>query len=82
MRDYGSGQVYLDANTLARSLLRAGLDVRVRGWVNPELRVGKVALRLGTASRPVDAYNLYSLALAPWRGSWGCASRTAPAGAG
>lgn len=65
VRDYPTGQVYLDANTLARSLLGAGLDVRVRGWVNPELRVGGVTLRLGTASRPVEAYNLYSLALAP-----------------
>ncbi|WP_102127754.1 hypothetical protein [Deinococcus planocerae] len=65
VRDYGSGQVYLDANTLARSLIGAGLDVRVRGWVNPELRVGRVALRLGTASRPVQGYNLYSLGLAP-----------------
>ncbi|WP_216320135.1 hypothetical protein [Deinococcus aestuarii] len=64
VRDYGSGQVYLDANTLARSLIGAGLDVRVRGWVNPDLRVGPVTLRLGTASRPVQAYNLHSLGLA------------------
>ncbi|MEF2279832.1 permease prefix domain 1-containing protein [Deinococcus sp. YIM 134068] len=63
VRDYGSGQVYLDAGTLARSLLNAGLSVRVRGWVNPELQVGDVALRLGTPAQPVDAYNLYSLAL-------------------
>ncbi|WP_133162051.1 permease prefix domain 1-containing protein [Deinococcus aerius] len=63
VRDYGSGQVYLDANTLAQSLLDAGLDVRVRGWVNPQLQVGDVTLRLGTPAQPVEAYNLYSLAL-------------------
>ncbi|THF71619.1 hypothetical protein E7T06_01290 [Deinococcus sp. Arct2-2] len=65
LRDYATGKTYLDANTLAQSLLKAGLDVRVQGWQNPELQVGTLKVKLGTAAQPVDAYNLYSLALSP-----------------
>ncbi|AWN22202.1 hypothetical protein DKM44_02265 [Deinococcus irradiatisoli] len=65
VRDYVHQQVYLDANTLASAVVRAGLPVSIVGWDNPELHVAGAILKLGTSSQPVNAYNLYALSLSP-----------------
>ena len=65
VRDYPSGQIYLDANLLARAVIRAGLSVSVKGWINPQLQVNGANIQLGTALQPVDAASLLGLALEP-----------------
>lgn len=65
LRDYPTGRVFLDANTLATSVLTAGLGARVEGWLNPTLVLGPARVRLGGADGAVNAYALYGLALAP-----------------
>ncbi|GGR07903.1 permease prefix domain 1-containing protein [Deinococcus ruber] len=65
LRDYASGQTYLDLNTLVTATLRAGLRPRVSGWERPALHLNGTTLALGTPDHPVDPYSVYSLSLAP-----------------
>ncbi|ULH17310.1 permease prefix domain 1-containing protein (plasmid) [Deinococcus sp. KNUC1210] len=65
LRDYPSGQTYLDLNTLVTATLRAGLRPQVSGWERPALHLNGTTLALGTPDHPVDPYSLYSLGLTP-----------------
>ncbi|PNY81631.1 permease prefix domain 1-containing protein [Deinococcus koreensis] len=65
IRDYLSGRTFIDLNAVVAAAVRAGLDARVEGWLNPRLHLGTVTLALGTPEQPVDASSLYPVALAP-----------------
>lgn len=65
VRDYLNGHSYLDLNAVVSAAIGAGQRVRVEGWLNPKLHLGNVTLALGTADQPLEAYNLYTVALNP-----------------
>ncbi|WP_309572000.1 permease prefix domain 1-containing protein, partial [Deinococcus sp.] len=65
IRDYASGRTFLDLNAVVTAVTAAGIDVHVEGWQNPTLHLGSVGLTLGTPDHPLDAYNLYDMALRP-----------------
>ncbi|GGO41082.1 permease prefix domain 1-containing protein [Deinococcus humi] len=59
-------KTYLDANLLIQAAHDAGLSVQLEGWTNPVLHLGSVALQLGTAAAPTDAYNIYARFFGPF----------------